>query len=131
MGMRVLVVDDHPAMVGLITDALAQAGFSVVSAEDGQTGLKAVEEHHPDLVILDLSMPVMTGLQVLRVLRTRPETRFLPVIVLTGRDAAVDMLDCWMGGADRYLVKPCSMEELLGAVRQMLMEPAAHQADSR
>ena len=123
MDARVLVVDDHPAMVRLITDALGRAGFAVVSAEDGQGGLTAVDEHHPDLVILDLAMPVMTGLQVLRALRSRAETRYLPVIVLTGRDGSADMVDCWMGGADRYLVKPCSMMELLDAVHQMLGEP--------
>ncbi|MFB3880502.1 MAG: response regulator transcription factor [Armatimonadota bacterium] len=122
--MRILVVDDQPAMVSLITDALTRAGFSVVSAEDGEQGLRAVEEHHPDLVILDLAMPVMTGLQVLRTLRARPETSNLPVIVLTGRDGAADMLDCWMGGVDRYLVKPCSMGELISVVQQMLAAPA-------
>ncbi len=124
MSMRILVVDDQPAMVSLITDALTRAGFSVVSAEDGEQGLRAVEEHHPDLVILDLAMPVMTGLQVLRTLRARPETSNLPVIVLTGRDGAADMLDCWMGGVDRYLVKPCSMGELISVVQQMLAAPA-------
>jgi len=124
MGMRILVVDDHPAMVGLISDALTRAGFSVISAEDGQAGLSAVDEHHPDLVILDLSMPVMTGLQVLRTLRGRSDTSNLPVIVLTGRDGAADMLDCWMGGVDRYLVKPCSMGELVSVVQQMLMAPS-------
>jgi DNA-binding response OmpR family regulator len=124
MAERVLVVDDHPAMIRLIADALTGAGYAVISAEDGQAGLVAVGEHHPDLVILDLSLPVMTGLQVLRALRNQAETQGLPVIVLTGRDGAADTLDCWMGGADRYLVKPCSMEELLEAVRQMLGEPA-------
>jgi len=124
MARRVLVVDDHPALIGLIADALTRAGYTVISAENGETGLAAVDEHHPDLVILDLSMPVMTGLQVLRALRNHPETQYLPVIVLTGRDGAADILDCWMGGVDRYLVKPCSMEELLNAVRQMLGEPA-------
>ena len=126
MGKRVLVVDDHPAMVGVITDALTHAGFAVVSAEDGQTGLAAVADHHPDLVILDLAMPVMTGLQVLRALRSQPETQSLPVIVLTGREGSADMLDCWMGGADRYLVKPCSMAELLATVHQMVAEPLKH-----
>jgi len=124
MARRVLVVDDHPALIGLIADVLTQAGYTVISAEDGQAGLAAIEAHQPELVILDLSMPVMSGLQVLRTLRSRPETQYLPVIVLTGRDGAGDTLDCWMGGADRYLVKPCSMEELLKAVQQMLGEPA-------
>ncbi len=124
MAARVLVIDDHPAMVRLITDALVHAGYSVISAEDGQSGLRAVADHWPDLVIVDLAMPVMTGLQFLRALRSREETRYLPVIVLTGRDAAADVVDCWMGGADWYLAKPCSMVELISTVEHMLTQPA-------
>ena len=124
MARKILIVDDTPAMVSLIADALLQAGFEVVTAEDGKEGIAAVAKHEPDLVILDVSMPVMSGLQVLRRLRGEASTKFLPVILLTGRDGHADMLEGWMGGADRYLTKPCSMEELLEAVAQMLEEPS-------
>jgi DNA-binding response OmpR family regulator len=120
MSKKVLVVDDNPAMVGLITDALLQAGFEVVTAEDGKEGLAAVGKHRPDLVILDITMPVMSGLQVLRKLRHEDGTKLLPVILLTGRDGHADVLDGWMGGTDRYLTKPCSMGDLLEGVKQML-----------
>lgn len=123
MARKILVVDDTPAMVSLISDALLRAGFEVVTSEDGKEGLAAVAKHAPDLVILDISMPVMSGLQVLRRLRGEAATKLLPVILLTGRDAHADVLEGWMGGADRYLTKPCSMEELLEAVEQMLEEP--------
>ncbi len=120
MGKKVLVVEDNPAMVALLTDALIDAGLTVVSAENGEKGLAAVETEKPDLVILDLMMPVMSGLQVLRTLRRQPETQYLPVIVLTGRNEHADVLDGWMGGADRYLGKPCRMKEIRAAVRDTL-----------
>lgn len=126
MGEKVLVVDDHPAVVGLISEALMAEGFTVLSAENGTDGLAVIEAQHPDLVILDIVMPVMNGLQLLRMLRSKPETLYLPVILLTGRDGHADMLDGWMGGADRYLTKPCNMGELLAAVREMLAAPARH-----
>jgi DNA-binding response OmpR family regulator len=126
MGKKVLVVDDHPAMIALISEALMAAGFSVLSAENGRDGLAVIEDERPDLVILDIMMPVMSGLQVLRTLRSKPETLYLPVVLLTGRDGHADMLDGWMGGADRYLTKPCSMEELLAVVKEMLAAPAKH-----
>jgi DNA-binding response OmpR family regulator len=126
MGKKILVVDDHPATVGLISEVLMGEGFSVLSAENGPDGLALVEEEKPDLVILDVMMPVMSGLEVLRTLRGNPQTVYLPVVVLTGRDAHADVLEGWMGGADRYLTKPCGMEELVAAVKQMLDAPTQH-----
>jgi two-component system alkaline phosphatase synthesis response regulator PhoP len=123
MAGKIVIVDDTPAMVSLISDSLLQSGFEVVTAEDGKEGLAAIAKHEPDLVILDISMPVMSGLQVLRRLRGEAATKLLPVILLTGRDGHADVLEGWMGGADRYLTKPCSMAELLEAVEQMLEEP--------
>jgi len=120
MGEKVLVVDDNPAMVALLADALIEAGYVVISADNGKRGLALVESEKPDLVILDLMMPVMSGLQVLRTLRSAPATQYIPAIVLTGRNGQADALEAWMGGADRYLTKPCAIEELLSAVRDML-----------
>lgn len=126
MGKKVLVVEDNPAMVALLADALIDAGLIVISAENGKEGLVLVETEKPDLVILDLMMPVMSGLQVLRTLRSEPVTQYLPVVVLTGRNGPADALDGWMGGADRYLTKPCSMEEILAAVHDMLSASIRH-----
>jgi len=126
MGKKVLVVEDNPAMVALLADAIIDAGFIVISAENGKEGLALVETEKPDLVVLDLMMPVMSGLQVLRTLRSKPATQYLPVIVLTGRSGQADALDGWMGGADRYLTKPCSMAEILAAVHSMLFAGVRH-----
>lgn len=121
MAGKVLVVDDQPKIVELIADALTGAGYEVCSARDGQAGLDLIATETPDLLILDLNIPVLPGVEVLRKLRSQPETQHLPVIVLTGRAEQGDMLDCWMGGADRYLTKPCSMKELINTVAGMLL----------
>jgi len=124
MPRKILVVDDNPAMIGLISESLSQAGFTVLSAGNGAEALTAVAASEPDLVVLDLVMPVVNGMEVLRTLRSRRGTESLPVIVLTGKDAPEAMLEGWMGGADRYITKPCSMHELLSAVEDILIAPA-------
>jgi len=124
MARRVLVVDDHPPMIMVIRRALEKEGFSVLSTRSGEECLSAVRAEQPDLVILDMIMPGMDGLEVLRELRQQPETVHLPVIVLTARKAHGDVLDGWLGGADRYLTKPFRTEELLAAVNEVLAAPA-------
>jgi len=124
MSRRVLVADDHPPVIIMIRKALEGEGFSVLSARTGDECLAAVDAEQPDLLILDLVMPGMGGMEVLRTLRQDPDTRHLPVIVLTARKAQGDVLDGWLGGADRYLTKPFRIEELLAAVEDVLAAPA-------
>jgi two-component system sensor histidine kinase ChiS len=124
MGTRVLVVDDHVETVRVISDVLTREGFSVVSARNGEECLRQVAAERPDLIILDVMMPVMDGLRALRALRENPETRTLPVIVLTVRDQQGDVLAGWMAGADLYINKPCRIDELVAAVRRMTMAGA-------
>jgi CheY-like chemotaxis protein len=120
MGKRVLVVDDQPATVDLIRDALVREGFSVISARNGAECLRKVEAHQPDLVILDIVMPVMDGLKALRALRGNPETENLPVIVLTVRTKEADIRAGQLAGADLYLTKPCKIHDLVTSVRRTL-----------
>ena len=124
MGKRVLVVDDHPAMVKLIEDALLDAGFSVDTAGDGAECLRKAAARPPDLVILDVVMPRMDGFQALRKLRERSEMRDVPVIILTVRKESGDLLTGWMAGATVYINKPCSMEKLVAATKRLLGAPA-------
>ena len=126
MGKRILVVDDHPPMVKLVEDALVRAGFSVATVSDGAECLRKVAAESPDLLILDVMMPGLNGLQVLRALRQREETKDLPVIMLTARKGHGDILDGFMGGANLYLTKPCQMEELVSSVKRMLEVPVAY-----
>ena len=120
MAKTVLVVDDHPPTVRLIQNALEQDGFSVVTASNGAECVLAVHREQPDLVILDVIMPVMDGFQALRVLRENNRTKRLPVIILTVRKSDEDVLHGWQIGADMYLTKPFEVPELVSAVKRIL-----------
>src|ERR1700704_4043081 len=124
----VLVVDDEPQIVGIVRDYLEHAGFGVVTAADGQEALRAVRTGHPDLVVLDLGLPGLDGLDVLRSLRREG---VLPVIVLTARGEESDKLVGLELGADDYLTKPFSPKELVARVRAVLRraEAAAERSD--
>jgi DNA-binding response OmpR family regulator len=117
---RVLVVDDHPPTVKIIRRALEGEGLDVCEAANGADCLLAVASEQPDLVILDVVMPVMDGFQTLRVLREQEETKLLPVIMLTGRKEDHEVLRGWMSGVDMYLTKPFQVPELLAAARRIL-----------
>jgi DNA-binding response OmpR family regulator len=120
MAKRILVVDDDLPVVRLLRTRLEREGFQVDSAGNGAECLMAIEARRPDLVVLDVMMPVMDGFQALRVLREKPETRGLPVILLTAKKEDADVTKGWATGADLYLTKPIDTEELLLAVKRML-----------
>jgi len=125
---RVLVVDDHTPTVDLISDALETEGFSVLSAGNGAECLMKVYRESPDVLILDVSMPVMDGLEALRSLREATETARLPVIVLSGRGEFDDVLTGWQLGANLYLVKPVKIGAVVAAVKWLLGAPVSQQA---
>jgi DNA-binding response OmpR family regulator len=113
----ILVVDDEPKIVDLARDYLEHAGFSVRTAGDGPAALAAVQRDHPDLVVLDLGLPGLDGLDVTRSIRRDSN---LPVIMLTARDDELDKLLGLELGADDYLTKPFSPRELVARVRAVL-----------
>jgi DNA-binding response OmpR family regulator len=113
----VLVVDDEPKIVQLARDYLEHAGFAVLVAGDGQSALQAVRVRQPDLVILDLGLPGIDGLEVLRTIRGSGST---PIVVLTARDTELDTLLGLELGADDYMTKPFSPRELVARVRAVL-----------
>jgi putative two-component system response regulator len=113
----ILVVEDDAANRLLLTTILGQAGYSTVSAADGETGLRAAREHDPDAVILDIGLPALDGLEVTRLLRAREATRTLPVILLTARASMADMVQGLDAGADDFIAKPFQREELLARIR--------------
>ena len=123
MSNRVLVVDDEPAICEAIGEALRKAGFSVHSACDGKQCLEAVAEEQPDVIVLDLVMPVMDGYTALHQLRLNRETSRLPVVVLTGKPGEPGELAGWMSGFDRYVEKPCNIAHLVATVRELLPSP--------
>jgi DNA-binding response OmpR family regulator len=113
----ILVVDDEPKIVDLARDYLEHAGFTVHTASDGQAAVEAVQRDRPDLVVLDLGLPGLDGLDVTR--RIRRDSN-LPVIMLTARDDELDKLLGLELGADDYLTKPFSPRELVARVRAVL-----------
>jgi two-component system KDP operon response regulator KdpE len=113
----VLAVDDEAGILRLIKLELTTQGFRVVTAENGESGLRMAEEHRPDIVLLDIVMPDMTGLEVMRKLRERSN---LPVILLTAKGSDADKVKGLELGADDYLAKPFSPEELSARVRAVL-----------
>ena len=115
---RVLVVDDEPAVRDSLARTLQFEGYDVVVANDGVAALDAVRTEHPDVVVLDVMMPRMDGLEACRLLRADQYT--LPVLMLTARDSVGDRVAGLDAGADDYLVKPFALQELLARVRALL-----------
>ena len=124
----ILVVDDEPKIAQLARDYLEHAGFAVLTAADGTTALHAARTRHPDLVVLDLGLPGLDGLDVIRALRAAGST---PIVVVTPRDTELDKLLGLELGADDYVTKPFSPRELVARVRAVLRrsERAAEPGD--
>jgi DNA-binding response OmpR family regulator len=126
---KVLVVDDERDLVELIGMNLQRNGYEVVSANDGATGLDLARKQKPDLLILDVMMPGLSGQDVTRALKADPDTASLPIVMLTAKTEETDIIVGLSLGADDYVTKPFSMKVLLarvGAVlrRKASMEPA-------
>ncbi|MGH8030141.1 MAG: response regulator transcription factor [Arenimonas sp.] len=115
--MTILIVDDDVELVGLLRFALTTAGYEVVTAFDGMQALARLEEHAPELVVLDVNLPLLDGFEVLRRLRLHSQ---VPVMMLTVRSAEEDEVQGLDLGADDYLKKPFSPRALLARVRSLL-----------
>ena len=125
---RVLVVEDEHDIAGLIKHTLERGGDSVVEvAASGDQALKLASEQPPDLIILDLNLPVLGGLEVCRLLRTRPATAKTPIIMLTARSTESDRVVGLDAGADDYITKPFSPRELAARVRAVMRRGRAEE----
>jgi len=116
----ILVVDDEPGIVAIARDYLDRAGFRVITAGDGAAALRLARAERPSLLVLDLMLPGMDGLDVARALREDPATHMLPIIMLTARVEEADRLIGLELGADDYITKPFSPRELVARVRAVL-----------
>ena len=116
----VLIVEDEPAQVEVLAYNLKAEGFHVITADNGEDALILVDEYMPDLIVLDWMMPHISGIEVCRRLKTRPETRSIPIIMLSARSEEIDRVRGLEIGADDYVTKPYSIVELLARVRAQL-----------
>ena len=120
----VLLVEDDPDIRHLVSYKLTKGGFDVIEAADGFAGLQAARQSPPDLVILDVRMPRMSGLEVCRELRAAPGTATVPIIMLTARARPQDLEQAYAAGATEYVVKPFSPRVLLERVESALQKVA-------
>ena len=117
MSTRILIVDDEPNILGTVTPLLRARGYEVFSAMSGRAGLESVDRDKPDLIVLDLGLPDMDGVDVCRGIR---DTTNVPVLVLSARGAEGDKVGALDAGADDYVTKPFGAEELLARIRAAL-----------
>jgi len=117
---KILVVDDEPDALELVGFNLKAAGYEVVTADDGTDALKKARQHAPDLILLDVMLPEVDGLEVCKLLRRDPATSQIPVIMLTAKAAEIDRVLGLELGADDYMTKPFSPRELVLRVKNLL-----------
>lgn len=119
MPKKILCVDDERHIVRLVTANLQRAGYETIEAYDGREALEKIRTEHPDLVVLDIMMPYVDGLEVLKQMKADPGTREIPTIFLTNKARDADVFRGWQAGVDCYLTKPFNPMELLRHVRQI------------
>jgi DNA-binding response OmpR family regulator len=126
---RVLIVDDDPDIQHLVSYNLSQAGFDITTATTGRKALETVQTHPPDLIILDLMLPDVDGVEVCRMLRQRESSRRIPIVMLTARGEEIDRVIGFELGADDYVMKPFSPRELVLRVKSIFRRIKEERSD--
>ncbi len=123
MKKRILLVDDEQEMINLL-EKILQKDYMLISAENSEEALKKTHQLRPDLIILDLKLPTIGGLEVCRTLKEDKKTQFIPIIILTCKDTDIDKIIGLKTGADDYVTKPFNQEELVARVEAVLRRMA-------
>ncbi len=126
---RVLIVDDDPDILRLVSYNVSQAGFEVITASTGREALEVVQKQPPDLIILDVMLPDVDGMEVCRTLRQQDPSRRIPIIMLTARGDEIDRVVGFELGADDYVTKPFSPRELVLRVKSILRRSGGEPSD--
>lgn len=127
----VLVIDDEADLIELVRYNLEKEGFEALTASDGQSGLQIAQRRKPEVIVLDLMMPGMDGLEVCRRLRTDERTSHIPLVMLTARAAEMDRIVGLEMGADDYVTKPFSPRELVARIKAILRRSTYREAPSK
>lgn len=119
---RILLVEDHPMNRDMLARRLRRRGFHMLEAIDGIQGLAAARQYHPDLILLDISIPEIDGYEVARRLRADPQTAGIPIVALTAHALAEDRQRALDAGCDEYTTKPVDFKALLAIIARILQE---------
>ena len=122
MKKKILLVEDNPATVDVIQKELEFLGYESMIAEDGKEGVEKATSYLPDLIIMDISLPKMDGLEATSLLRKNPKTKSIPVLAATARALPGDKEKCLQAGCDDYIAKPFTHRELGAAIKRLLKE---------
>ncbi|MBW6509249.1 MAG: response regulator [Desulfuromonadales bacterium] len=124
MQRKILIVEDEESLLKLESILLTTKGFHVQGVTTGTAALKAVAENPPDLVLLDIMLPEMDGFEVCRQIKSSPQSRHIPVILLTAKKSPEDMIRGKAVGADQYITKPFKSSMVIAAIERLLNPPA-------
>lgn len=122
MSKKILLVEDNPATIDVITKELEFLGYEFMVAEDGKKAIDMSSSRSPDLIIMDISLPKMDGLQAATLIRKNPKTQSIPILAATARALPGDKEKCLAAGCDDYLAKPFTHRELGAAIKKLLKE---------
>jgi two-component system, cell cycle response regulator DivK len=122
MTKRILVVEDQEDNRRIIRDLLSSAGYALIEAADGEAGVRLAETERPDLILMDIQLPVLDGYEATRRIKQNPELRHIPIIVVTSYALSGDDAKAVAAGSDAYVAKPFSPRQLLATIRKFLPE---------
>ncbi|MCB9719404.1 MAG: response regulator [Candidatus Omnitrophica bacterium] len=118
--LKILVAEDEPDVLNVMCKAVAREGYNVVTAADGEEAWQKIQTEIPDMILLDINMPVKNGFEVLKLVRENPSgDKWQPVIIVSARSELNDIRNSYNLEADHYIAKPCQMDDVLKAIRLM------------
>ncbi|MCD6579471.1 response regulator [bacterium] len=117
---KILVVDDSKFARVTIKNGLVKDGFEVVEAENGKESVEVAKVERPDLIVMDIVMPVMNGIEAIKILKNLEITKKIPILILTGQNSKEEILEGFNAGADEYICKPFKFNELISTIKTLL-----------